>query len=204
MVGGRVDMTGINLARRREAARMYTITDMQDLSAEFEARVWAWLDQMWQGRGKVPGPYGKGTKKWARNAPSTVKKKGFDDPLHSSPGHSSIKEQGYKFNAWHQRRGGGDSAMARFRLWAERYRGTVNYALVNHLGSAKRKIPARPHQGFPPGATKMLKELAAQRGLTSRGWRAGSTIGRMAKMLTRNVQQAGQTVQENTREEFDE
>lgn len=193
-VGGRVDMAGIDLARRREEARLYTLQDTRGLAEQFEDAVWSWLDQLWAGRGKVSGKYGAGTKKWKRNAPATIEKKGFNDPLHSQPGYSSIKERGYHFNAWHQRRGGGDRVMARFRVWAERMRGSVNYAAVNHYGSSKRKIPARPHMGFPSGAQRMLRDIAAKRGLTSRGWRAGTSIGRMARMLTRTAQNTARDV----------
>jgi hypothetical protein len=147
-----MDALGRNLTRRVLMAE-----DLTWLNEQFgEYMMGERKDAQWRNQGVIPGTYGAGSEKWAQNAKATIKQKGFDKPLFSedSSDGSSIYREGFHFKVWHQIRKGANTSIAKFKYWAVRMRGSVNYAAVNDKGSDT--IPARPHQGFIDGDLKWL------------------------------------------------
>lgn len=113
------------------------------------------IPNQWKNGGVVKGRYGKGSKKWAMNAPSTVKAKGFNKPLFSSRGRrGSSLLRGYIYNWWH-RSNSRSTSLAVARLSNE-----VEHAVYLHDG--RSDMPARWVHGFIDGDAKKAGEIAVK------------------------------------------
>jgi hypothetical protein len=154
---GRIEVRNMDAIGRNMTRRVLMAEDLKWINSEFEEYMQTTRkNAQWSNQGLIPGPYGGGSKKWAKNAKATIKDKGFNKPLFSENTNigSSIYREGFFFRVWHQAIRGTNASRAKFRYWAERYRGDVNYAAVNDRGSDT--IPARRHQGFIDGDLKWL------------------------------------------------
>jgi hypothetical protein len=157
MWDGRIEARNMDSLGKNMTRRVLMAEDLQWINEEFESYMMGERkDTQWRNQGVIPGQYGAGSKRWAENASTTVAAKGFNKPLFSSRGSygSTILTKGFKFKVWHQAMKGVNASRAKFSYWAERYRGTVNYAAVNDQGNAN--IPARKHQGFIDGDLKWI------------------------------------------------
>jgi hypothetical protein len=98
--------------------------------------------------GSVPGKYGRGWKTWAPNAPSTIRKKGFNRPLFGTPKTSGFRTTMVLTAALHS---------TRSKVWGVfTFTSTLPYAEYNHFGT--ERIPARAFQGFNLGSLFWLVE----------------------------------------------
>lgn len=162
MISGSVRVRGLDKIRRVNALRRVKATDMKGLAKEFETRIKRRVWRMFQGRGVVTGPYGEGSRKWARNRPSTIKGKGFDKPMFSSRGpYGSSLIKAATFGSSHGGRLGARgrrTVRARFTLTSEK-----EYAKYLHEGRAN--MPGRWNLGFIEGDLKWLAQRGVRRSL---------------------------------------
>jgi len=157
MWDGRVEVRNMDSIGRNLTRRVLMAQDLEWINEQFQDYMLGdRKETQWRNQGRIPGPYGAGSETWQENATATIKKKGFNKPLFSSRGSygSSILTKGFHFNIWHQAVKGVNTSRAKYRYWADRRRGGVNYAAVNDQGSDT--IPARKHQGFIDGDLKWL------------------------------------------------
>lgn len=161
MFTGRVTITGMGKLQKNARKRRLKATDVRGLAAEFEDYYMGKRRrQMWSTPGGViRGRYGKGSKAWRRNAPSTIRQKGFNKPLYSSRGpYGSSILKGYEFR-WGRRYAlGARTCKAKFTI-----KNKVKHSIYLHEGTPT--IPARPHIGFVDGDAKWLSARAAKRAI---------------------------------------
>ena len=145
---------------RRMKKRLNKAKSIRWLCEDFHDHIDDRLDAMWRNQGQVPGRWGRGSSKWAPNAPSTVRQKGFNKPLFSSRGPygSHIYTQGYRdeWHQWWQSRASG--AVARFRL-------TNKKPYVEHLEKGRWNMPPRWITGFIEGDMEWLANHATKNSL---------------------------------------
>ena len=155
MVGGSIKVHQMDAIGRRMGRRLNKARNIRWLLDDFHDHIDARLVSMWSHGGRVSGRWGRGSAKWAANAPSTVKAKGFNKPLFSSRGSygSRIYTKGYTWAQWWQSRKSG--AVARFRLENERY-------YVPYLEAGRANMPPRWITGFIEGDMEWLANHATR------------------------------------------
>jgi len=161
LIGGDRKSVGMKRLIRRMDLRTVKATDLTWLGRDFERYLFEdRLPNMWRNQGVVRGRYGKGSKRWAKNAPSTIKGKGFDKAMHSgrqrfSSSMARRKFEAYEYGFSHRRR----SKRARNSNINFKLNNTVEHA--KHLHKGRSNMPARWVLGFIDGDGEWLRRHAA-------------------------------------------
>lgn len=154
----RFNIRGLDRIQRVNALRKLKAEDTASLMRRFKARINDRIWEQYQNSGVVSGPYGTGSYRWAKNKPSTIRKKGFNKPMFSSRGpYGTSLLKAYSFRAWHGRRGT-SRAMATVTLTNSR-----PYAKYLHEGN--ENMEPRWCEGFIYGDTIWLCQDAARSAL---------------------------------------
>lgn len=144
---------------KRMDRRTALARDLRWLKDDFEEYILEKrLPNQWRNRGVVRGKYGKGSYKWADNAPSTIKAKGFNKPMFSSRGSygsSLIKEYAFTGRYWRA------SKRARNSRMTVNLRNRRKHAAYLHKG--RSDMPDRWCIGFIEGDGAWLREHAGKR-----------------------------------------
>lgn len=145
---------------KRSDRRRARAEDVKWIKKDFHDHIMNWrLPQMWMKKpyGLVKGQYGKGTARWAPNAASTVKSKGFNKPMFSSRGrYGSRILKSYRWSAWSHRPKRARNARFQFKLWNDR-----EYA--QWLNDGAGNYPARRCTGFFDGDGTWLRKHTAKK-----------------------------------------
>ena len=158
MISGKRTSHGMKGLMKRCDRRRARAEDVREIKKRFKAYIFEKrIPNMWKKPyGLVRGRYGKGSQTWAPNAPSTVKSKGFNNPMFSSLGrYGSRIMSSYKWSAWSRRPKGARNARYQFKLT-----NTREYA--DWLNDGAGNYPPRWCVGFIDGDGMWLREETAK------------------------------------------
>jgi len=160
LIGGNRKSVGMKRLISRMDRRTVKAAALKWLGEDFKRYLFEnRLPNMWRNKGVIHGPYGKGSTRWADNARSTVKKKGFNKPMFSSRGawgSSLIRGRfgAYRFSEYHRR------ASKRARNSSAWYKLDNVVEHAKYLNEGSHNMPARWCLGFIPGDGEWLRRHA--------------------------------------------